>query len=243
MAEDKETILIDVQLNTDELVNETANAVKALADLKSEQNALNKVIKEGGTLTDEQKKRYAELGKQIEDAKTTIKSNTALLQENAKSTRESNGSLNEMRQRLKEAQAAYAALSKEQRAGEIGKKAQEDIKALSDEVKSIESAIGQNQRNVGNYEEALKGLEGQVGSIGKVLSDFKSGGLAGSAKGIKKPPMKNGRVRMEIPVMQKFLKSFLPPVLPGSSCKGSMLLPSGGCIGLSICAPSVFILL
>ena len=44
MAEDKETILIDVQLNTDELVNETANAVKALADLKSEQNALNKVI-------------------------------------------------------------------------------------------------------------------------------------------------------------------------------------------------------
>lgn len=49
---------------------------------------------------------------------------------------------------------------------------------------------------------------------------------------------------MEIPVMQKFLKSFLPPVLPGSSCKGSMLRPcGGGYIGLSICAPSVFILL
>ena len=207
MAEDKETILIDVQLNTDELVNETANAVKALADLKSEQNALNKVIKEGGTLTDEQKKRYAELGKQIEDAKTTIKSNTALLQENAKSTRESNGSLNEMRQRLKEAQAAYAALSKEQREGEIGKKAQEDIKALSDEVKSIESAIGQNQRNVGNYGEALKGLEGQVGNIGKVLSDFKSGGLAGAAKGMQglSETVKSGA----IPAIKSFAKTLL----------------------------------
>lgn len=207
MAEDKETILIDVQLNTDELVNETANAVKALADLKSEQNALNKVIKEGGTLTEEQKKRYAELGKQIEDAKTVIKSNTALLQENAKSTRESNGSLNEMRQRLKEAQAAYAALSKEQREGEIGKKAQEDIKALSDEVKSIESAIGQNQRNVGNYGEALKGLEGQVGSIGKVLADFKTGGLAGAANGMQglSETVKSGA----IPAIKSFAKTLL----------------------------------
>lgn len=207
MAEDKETILIDVQLNTDELVNETANAVKALADLKNEQNALNKVIKEGGTLTDDQKKRYAELGKQIEDTKTAIKSNTALLQENAKSTRESNGSLNEMRQRLKEAQAAYAALNKEQREGEIGKRAQEDIKALSDEVKGIESAIGQNQRNVGNYAEALEGLEGQVGSIGKVLENFKNGGLAGAAKGTQglADVVKGGA----IPAVKAFAKTLL----------------------------------
>lgn len=207
MSEEKETILIDVQLNTDELVNETANAIKALADLKTEQAALNKTIKEGGTLTDEQKARYAELGKQIEDVKTTIKSNTAILQENAKSTKESNGSLNEMRQRLKEAQAAYAALSKEQREGEIGKKAQEDIRALSDEVKSIESALGDNRRNVGNYGEALEGLEGQVSSIGKVLETFKTGGLAGAAKGTQglTGVIKGGA----IPAVKAFAKTLL----------------------------------
>lgn len=207
MAEDKETILIDVQLNTSELVEQTAGAVKALADLQAEQKALNKTIKDGGTLTDEQKKRYAEIGKAIEDVKTQIKSNTALLNEQAKSTRESNGSLNDMRQRLKEAQAAYAALSKEQREGEIGKKAQEDIKALSDEVKSIESAIGDNRRNVGNYAEALEGLEGQVGSIGKVLAQFKEGGLTGAAKGVQGL---TGVIRGgAIPAVKAFAKTLL----------------------------------
>ncbi len=207
MAEEKETILIDVQLNTDELVEQTANAVKALANLQAEQRELNKTIKEGGTLTDEQKKRYAEIGKAIEDVKTQIKSNTALLNENAKSTRESNGSLNDMRQRLKEAQAAYAALSKEQREGEIGKRAQEDIKALSDEVKSIESAIGDSRRNVGNYAEALEGLEAQVGSIDDAIKNLTSGSISGASKGIQglAGVIKGGA----IPAVKAFAKTLL----------------------------------
>lgn len=174
MAESNETIIISVDLDTDKLVQETAAAIKTLADLQAEQRELNKTMKEGGSLTEEQAKRYAAVGKEIDDVKTRIKSNNDLLKQNAAAVVEANGSLNQMRQRLREAQNAYAAMSKEQREGDIGKKAQQDIKALHDEVLEIEGGIGQMQRNVGNYAD----------SMDSALKGLMSGSLSGTTKGL-----------------------------------------------------------
>lgn len=166
MAENKETVLIDVQLDTNALVEQTTAAVKQLSDLQKEQYALNKAIKDGGELTAKQKERYANIGKEIETLKTRVKSNTDLLKQNAKQMQEGNGSLNEMRLQLKQAQAAYAALSKTERESEVGKQAQENIKALHDQVLKLEGSIGQMQRNVGNYEEAMKAADKATGGFG-----------------------------------------------------------------------------
>jgi hypothetical protein len=194
-----EEIIISVNLDTNALVAETAAAVKSLKDLQSEQKALTKQMQEGNELTSEQAARYAELGKQIEDAKTTIKSNTALLQQNAQSTKESTGSLNELRQKLKEAQNAYAAMSQEQRESDLGKTAQQQIEQLHESVLEIEQSIGQSQRNVGNYADALKGFGGTVKSaFTGNISDAAKGvsGFGGSLSGV-------------IPTVKGFAKTLL----------------------------------
>lgn len=166
MAETKETVFIDVQLNTDELVEQTTAAVKQLSDLQKEQSSLNKTIKEGGELTAKQKERYALIGKEIDTLKTRVKSNTDLLKQQAKEITSGNGSLNEMRLQLKQAQAAYAALSREERDSEVGKQAAKNIKDLHDQVLKLEGSIGQMQRNVGNYEEAIRNADTATGGFG-----------------------------------------------------------------------------
>lgn len=173
MAEN-ENIIISVDLDTDKLVQETAAAIKQLADLQAEQRELNKTMKETGSLSDEQAKRYAQVGKQVDDLKTKVKSNNDLLKQNSAAIVEANGSLNQMRQRLAEAQKAYAAMSKEQRESDIGKTAQANIKALHDEVLEIEGSIGQMQRNVGNYADSMDGA----------LKGLMSGSLSGTTKGL-----------------------------------------------------------
>lgn len=194
-----EQIIISVNLDTNALVKDTAAAVKSLKDLQAEQKALNKTMQESGTLSDEEAARYAELGKQIEDAKTKIKSNTALLQQNAESTEKSSGSLNELRQQLKEAQNAYAAMSAEQRNSDIGKAAQEQIKGLHDAVLEIESSVGQMQRNVGNYSSALTGY---AGDIKKTFS----GSITDAANGLQGF---GGKIKNIIPTVKAFGKTLL----------------------------------
>lgn len=195
----EEEIIISVNLDTNALVSETAAAVKSLKDLQAEQRALNKTMQEGGTLTDEEAARYAELGKQIDDAKTTIKSNNALLQQNAASTKEATGSLNELRQKLKEAQNAYAAMSAEQRNSDVGKQAQAQIKDLHDAVLEVESSIGQMQRNVGNYEGALS-------DFGKNIQSMFSGNIKDATAGVK---TFGGSLKNVLPAIKAFGKTLL----------------------------------
>ena len=140
--------------------------MKQLEDLKKEQSSLNKTIKEGGELTAKQKERYALIGKEIDTLKTRVKSNTDLLKQQSKEITSGNGSLNEMRLQLKQAQAAYAALSREERDSEVGKQAAKNIKDLHDQVLELEGSIGQMQRNVGNYEEAIRNADKATGGFG-----------------------------------------------------------------------------
>lgn len=76
------------------------------------------------------------------------------------------GSYTEMSQTLGQLRNAYRQLSKEQREGTVGTEMLGQIKLLDAELKEVDASMGNFQRNVGGYEEALKQvLPAQAGLI------------------------------------------------------------------------------
>lgn len=93
----------------------------------------------------------------------------------------------------KQLSAAYneAALKAKNLATELGVghpkavAAAADAKKLSDELKKIDNSVGQNQRNVGNYGEAISGAFGKAFSAIRQVANFLPGiGLSGIVLGI-----------------------------------------------------------
>lgn len=155
MAESTESIVIDVELNADDLVAQTAAAVKQLADLKEEQKALNDAMKKNGALSDAQKKRYVEVAQGVKDLSAQVKSNTKLIEQWGREQKDAEGSVNAMRKQLKDLQTQYAALSEEERKGKAGKQIAKQAKELSDTIKDADQAVGNYKTTIGRYEEAL----------------------------------------------------------------------------------------
>lgn len=85
-----------------------------------------------------------------------------------KAERAQQGSLVELRAKLANLNKQYDSMSGMQRMGADGQALQARIKALNDEILGLEGSTGRWQRNVGNYQSALKGLS----------TDFKAAGIA-----------------------------------------------------------------
>jgi hypothetical protein len=169
----------------------------AIGKVDSELTALNQTIK--GQRDELSKQRAAneqntqayadlsdELGKNIVQQRNLSKAKGDLIRETqneAKVLKENEGSIVSLRAQLSNLTKEYNNLTKAERESAKGQDVQKQAKAISDELKSLEGAIGDNRRNVGNYSDALKGLSGQfnvlgfnVGSIIDKFQDF--GGVA-----------------------------------------------------------------
>lgn len=155
MAESTESIIIDVELNADDLVAQTASAVKQLDELKKEQAELNRIMKEKGSLDDEQKKRYIEVTQGVKNLSAQVKSNTKLIEQWGREQKDAEGSVNAMRKQLKELQSQYASLSEEERKGKAGQQIAKQAKELADTIKDADQAVGNYKTTIGRYEEAL----------------------------------------------------------------------------------------
>lgn len=94
------------------------------------------------------------------------------IQNNIKAEKAQEGSLVQLRAQLANLNKQYDSMSGFERMGTAGEELRKKIKALSDNISSLEANTGRYQRNVGNYKSALEGLSG----------DFKAAGL--STKGL-----------------------------------------------------------
>lgn len=73
------------------------------------------------------------------------------------------GSLNQMKAELSKLTIEYNGLSEEKRENsQRGKELQTRIRQLNDELKEEEAILGKTGRNVGNYKEAVRGLESRL---------------------------------------------------------------------------------
>lgn len=156
MADEQKRVLIDVEIkNTD--------AVKRLADLKKEIAANTAEIKKLDLTKEEDLQASVKLEAANKAYKDEVSRLNKEIQNSIKAQNSQVGSNQRLKAELSNLTAEYNRLSEQERENTSdGKALQAQIKAISDTLKANESAVGNNNRNVGNYaqgwEEAVKSL-------------------------------------------------------------------------------------
>jgi len=158
--------------------NEIKEYEKELASLRKEQEA-------GGQLTDEQIAREQQLTANVQTAKEVLATQkdelSNLNAERRAAVKEVDqynialdaevGSNEQLKAQLAILTKEYNSLSAEQReSSEEGELMTKQISALTEKLKSNESAVGDNRRNVGNYSESIQDALGNVTIFGTNLS-------------------------------------------------------------------------
>jgi len=146
----------------------------------------NEIIKANKELLELGERQLKKLGTSTAEVKTETlalqASNKALnaeLNNNIKILSNEVGSLNEKRATLNNMNAAYAKLSADQKINTAEGIAQgKAIRALTDELKAEEKALGDTRRNVGNYTDSIIEANQQMGLsgtfIGKAITGYKA---------------------------------------------------------------------
>ena len=209
MANEKVTLL-DLSFNTSEGLNgldaliaksiELAEKKKQLsAALKDEQKQVTdagKAFKAGAITQDEYKKTVenstkaqVEIAKQINVVNRSITDNNQEIKVNTTLMTSQEDSVNALRAQLAKNTKELNAMSAATRNNtEEGKALVTETKEISDKLKEMEKAVGDNRRNVGNYAESIdealkntKGLSGATGTLASAMSTGTAGVKAFSA--------------------------------------------------------------
>lgn len=192
----QEEIIIEVEVNAGESAERLAavqarihDVKQANKELKAEQRALNDELRNNGTITHEQAERLkeisAEMAKNNADLKELTaaeKMYTAQLNTATQNDRKFGDSLVELSAQLAQLKQEYRGLTAAQRESAEGKAMLENIQNLDKTLKDADASMGDFQRNVGNYQSALLGLNGNVVKVANLfVGGFKNGIAAAGA--------------------------------------------------------------
>ena len=159
-----ETILLDIKIPQGEITKAETEVARLTGEIEK--------------LRLEQKKNAEEFGKgSVEYARTqaTIKAlsqeqreNERVLIANTKAQNSNDSSVQQLRAQLSAVSVQWSKLSQEERNNtERGKELTQSKKGLTEELKKLEGATGDNRRNVGNYSEGMRDALGATGALGK----------------------------------------------------------------------------
>lgn len=160
MAEKEIILNVKVQTNTEAAIKQIMELNTQIEREKNLQKEYNQWLKEG-TVSWEEYNREMELSKQhVTEYSTKIRALRKEIQNNIKVESDLRGSLVQLRAALSNLTAEYDNLSKAERDSAKGKELQDKINAVTKELKGAEEATGRFNRNVGNYENAIKNVFG-----------------------------------------------------------------------------------
>ena len=195
----QEEIIIEVEVNAGESAERLAavqarihDVKQANKELKAEQRTLNEELRRNGTLSHEQAVRLkeisAEMAKNNADLKeltATEKMYTAQLNTATQNDRKFGDSLVELSAQLAQLKQEYRGLTAAQRESAEGKAMLENIKNLDKTLKDADASMGDFQRNVGNYQSALLGLNGNVVKVANLFAGGFKNGIAAAGTALK----------------------------------------------------------
>ena len=162
MAEEKKVVAFKVVVDNSDLDRSAAAAAERVDELKEKQKQLDRT-------TDSGRIAYQKYSAEIKKAQGDLRKYTDLQKKNIIATESAEGSNEQLRAQLSLVTAEYNKLSAEQRENsEAGKALGNQVAELTAKLKENESAVGDNRRNVGNYEEAIRNATGEM----KVNSAF-----------------------------------------------------------------------
>ena len=149
--ESEEEIFLTVAIDEGAVEQRLIQLRKQAVALRAEKEALKKANKDGSISVEEYAKSYTKANLALNATTKEINENERALANNTKQQKAAAGSITQLRAQYALLYADYANLSKEERNNaEVGGVLQARIKSLGDELKTNESAIGDNRRNVGN---------------------------------------------------------------------------------------------
>lgn len=168
--------------------------VARMQELKVGIDATNARIKqitkdydEGRMAVDDYNQELQENLEELQKLRTEQGDVRSSLNASTKALLSAKGSYVEMSQTLGQLRNAYRQLSKEQRDGAVGTEMLRQIKTLDAELKDVDASMGNFQRNVGGYEEALKQVlppqAGLIVDLGKL--SVEGGGIPSLFTGMK----------------------------------------------------------
>ena len=168
--------------------------VARMQELKVGIDATNARIKqitkdydEGRMAVDDYNQELQENLEELQKLRTEQSDVRSSLNASTKALLAAKGSYTEMSQTLGQLRNAYRQLSKEQREGAVGTEMLGQIKLLDAELKEVDASMGNFQRNVGGYEEALKQVlppqAGLIIDLGKL--SVEGGGIPSLFNGMK----------------------------------------------------------
>lgn len=182
MAEKEIIIGVKVQTNTEAAIKQIMELNTQIEREKNLQKEYNQWLKEG-TVSWEEYNREMELSKQhVTEYSTKIRALRKEIQNNIKVESDLRGSLVQLRAALSNLTAEYDNLSKAERDSAKGKELQDKINAVTKELKGAEEATGRFNRNVGNYENAIKEAIGLNSDFAKTLFEIAEGGTGATTK-------------------------------------------------------------
>jgi hypothetical protein len=170
-----------------ELAETKKSLQSALKDEKKQLDEAGKAFKSGSISQDEYRKAVSDstkaqvdLTKQLTDTNKSISDNNAAIKVNTTLLSSQEDSVDALRAQLAKNTKELNAMSAATRNNtDEGKALVTETKEISDRLKEMEKAVGDNRRNVGNYaesvQEALSSTQGLSGATGSLVSSLNTG--------------------------------------------------------------------
>lgn len=163
MATETKDIILDINISYKDAINSIVQLQKQLDELSVEQMKVNAAFKNGEKTRQEADKELEAIAAQTRLLKQAQREYRKEIDANLQAEEANNGSLKQMRAELKNLIREYDSLSKADRESAIGEQKMQEINQLQDSLKQLEGATGRFQRNVGDYENAIRrALEGTI---------------------------------------------------------------------------------
>lgn len=185
MAEQQDTIIIDVQVDAASAAQNLADVTAEIEALKRRQKELRKEIAEGN---DEFGKNSAELAKNAQQIKlltATQKSYAGQLQTTEQTAVTLTGSFREMDAQLRALENQYKSLTKAQRDSAEGQALKKAIAEQKEALKQFDAELGNHQRNVGNYPQSWSATFPVFGKVDGLLKTLGTNMESVAEKGTK----------------------------------------------------------
>jgi hypothetical protein len=177
--------LFELDINYDDIVKGNAELIKQINKLKKEQKDLLERTNNLTKATDEQSQAYVQNNTVLKGLEKQYKSNDKVLQALNDTQIENIDTVEDARKALSATGTLWAKTTKlEGENSEGSKKLAARKLELTERLKELESATGDNTRNVGNYTESIKDAIGDTGLLGK-LTDSLPSSFKGAGDGVK----------------------------------------------------------
>lgn len=172
----EEQQILSIKVRYEDAIYGIVRYKEKLAELSKAQEQLKEDFKNGKVSYDEYATSLVAISEQTKTHKATIRELSKEVQNNIKTEREQEGSLRALRAELSNATKEFDSLSKAERNSVKGKALKEHINEITDELKKAEEETQRFNRNVGNYEGAIKSALGVNSTFATSIMALAEGG-------------------------------------------------------------------